>query len=77
MKREARSVISDSESGTSRVYYDTEKPAMVSDRLEVIGPDGFLSLGVPRVRPSNELRLSYVGRQEQVIPQWVLEVVSR
>lgn len=51
------------------VYYDTEKPA--------IGPDGFLSLGVPRVRPSNKLRLSYVVRQEKVMPQWVLEVVSR
>jgi Uma2 family endonuclease len=59
------------------VYYDDKQPAMVSDRLEVIGPDGFLSLGVPRVRPSNELRLSYVVREEKVMPQWVLEVVSK
>jgi Uma2 family endonuclease len=51
------------------VYYDDNKPA--------IGPDGFLSLGVPRVRPSNELRLSYVVREEKVMPQWVLEVVSK
>jgi Uma2 family endonuclease len=51
------------------VYYDTKKPA--------IGPDGFLSLGVPRVRPNNELRLSYIIRDEKVVPQWVLEVVSK
>jgi Uma2 family endonuclease len=51
------------------VYYDAKKPA--------IGPDGFLSLGVPRIRPSNQLRLSYVVREEKVMPQWVLEVVSK
>ncbi len=51
------------------VYYDPEQPA--------IGPDGFLSLGVPRVRPNNKLRLSYVVAQEKVVPQWVLEVVSK
>jgi Uma2 family endonuclease len=51
------------------VYYDDKKPA--------IGPDGFLSIGAPRVRPSNELRLSYVVREEKVMPQWVLEVVSK
>jgi Uma2 family endonuclease len=51
------------------VYYDAKQPA--------IGPDGFLSLGVPRIRPSNQLRLSYVVRTEQVMPQWVLEVVSK
>jgi Uma2 family endonuclease len=59
------------------VYYDAKQPAMVKDRPEVIGPDGFLSLGVPRIRPSNQLRLSYVVRAEQVMPQWVLEVVSK
>jgi Uma2 family endonuclease len=59
------------------VYYDENEPAMVSDRLEVIGPDAFLSLGVPRVRPNNKLRLSYVVAQEKVMPQWVLEVVSK
>jgi Uma2 family endonuclease len=51
------------------VYYDAKKPA--------IGPDGFLSLGVPRVRPNSELRLSYLVREEKVMPQWVLEVVSK
>jgi Uma2 family endonuclease len=51
------------------VYYDPERPA--------IGPDGFLSLGVERVRPDNKLRLSYIVAQELVTPQWVLEVVSK
>jgi Uma2 family endonuclease len=51
------------------VYYDPDRPA--------IGPDGFLSLGVQRVRPDNKLRLSYIVAQEQVTPQWVLEVVSK
>lgn len=51
------------------VYYDPNKPA--------IGPDGFLSLGVQRVRPNSELRLSYVVAREKVMPQWVLEVVSK
>jgi Uma2 family endonuclease len=51
------------------LYYDVTEPA--------IGPDGFLSLGVQRVRPDNKLRLSYVVAQEKVMPQWVLEVVSK
>jgi Uma2 family endonuclease len=51
------------------VYYDADEPA--------IGPDGFLSLGVERVRPNGKLRLSYVLKQEKVMPQWVLEVVSK
>jgi Uma2 family endonuclease len=51
------------------LYYDTNLPA--------IGPDAFLSLGVPRVRPSGKLRLSYIVAREQVMPQWVLEIVSR
>jgi Uma2 family endonuclease len=51
------------------VYYDTRQPA--------IGPDAFLSLGVPRGRSSDKLRLSYVIEQEQVMPQWVLEIVSQ
>lgn len=51
------------------LYYDVMEPA--------IGPDGFLSLGVQRVRPDNKLRLSYVVAQEKVMPQWVLEVVSK
>jgi Uma2 family endonuclease len=59
------------------IYYDTDEPAMVEDRPEVIGPDAFLSLGVPKIRPSGELRLSYVLNQEKVMPQWVLEVVSK
>jgi Uma2 family endonuclease len=44
---------------------------------KAIGPDGFLSLGVERVRPQGKLRLSYVVYNEKVMPQWVLEVVSR
>jgi hypothetical protein len=42
-----------------------------------ICPDGFLSLGAVRVRDSEKLRLSYVVYHEKVMPQWVLEVVSR
>jgi Uma2 family endonuclease len=50
------------------VYYDPEQPAIV--------PDGFLSLGVPRVFDEN-LRLSYPLWEEKVIPTFVLEVVSQ
>lgn len=51
------------------LYYNSELPA--------IGPDGFLSLGVPRYK-SKRGRLSYVVAQENnVVPQWVLEVVSK
>jgi Uma2 family endonuclease len=32
---------------------------------------------VERVRPNGKLRLSYVLKQEKVMPQWVLEVVSK
>jgi Uma2 family endonuclease len=42
-----------------------------------IGPDAFLSLGVDRVRSNNKLRLSYLVYREGVMPQWVLEVVSK
>jgi Uma2 family endonuclease len=42
-----------------------------------IGPDAFLSLGVDRVRPNSKLRLSYLVYREGVMPQWVLEVVSK
>lgn len=51
------------------LYYDPKQPA--------IGPDSFLSLGVPRVRPNGKLRLSYLVWQENVMPQWVLEIVSQ
>ncbi len=51
------------------VYPDPYQPA--------IGPDAFLSLGVDRVRENHKLRLSYLVYQEKVMPQWVLEVVSR
>ena len=44
---------------------------------KAIGPDGFLSLGVPRIRDANKLRLSYVVCHEKVMPQLVLEVVSK
>lgn len=49
------------------VYYDPEKPAIV--------PDGFLSLGVERFI-DEDLRLSYVLWEENVVPIMVLEVVS-
>ncbi len=52
------------------VYYDPNEPA--------IGPDAFLSLGVPRIRPNGQPRLSYVVWQENnVMPLWVLEIVSK
>jgi Uma2 family endonuclease len=52
------------------VYYDPELPA--------IGPDAFLSLGVQRFRSQGKLRLSYLVWQENnVVPQWVLEIVSK
>ncbi len=51
------------------IYTDPCEPA--------IGPDGFLSLGVERIRANQKLRLSYVLHQEQVMPQFVLEVVSQ
>ena len=50
------------------VYYDPDRPAIV--------PDGFLSLGVSRVT-DEELRLSYVLWEEQRVPIFVLEVVSK
>ena len=51
------------------LYYDPDAPA--------IAPDGFLSLGVERVKGEN-LRLSYVIWEENgVIPILAIEVVSR
>jgi hypothetical protein len=49
------------------VYYDPDQPAIV--------PDGFLSLGVERFI-DEDLRLSYVLWEENVVPIMVLEVVS-
>jgi Uma2 family endonuclease len=52
------------------LYYDPNKPA--------IGPDGFLSIGVPRFRAGERLRLSYpIWQENNIVPQWVLEVVSK
>jgi len=52
------------------VYYEPDKSAIV--------PDGFLSLGVERYKAPGKLRLSYVIWQENnIVPQWVLEVVSK
>jgi Uma2 family endonuclease len=52
------------------VYYDADLPA--------IGPDAFLSLGVPRFREDGTLRLSYVVWHEgNVMPLWALEIVSK
>jgi Uma2 family endonuclease len=49
------------------IYFDPEQPPIV--------PDGFLSLGVERFY-DEELRPSYVLWEEQVVPSFVLEVVS-
>lgn len=49
------------------VYYDPDEPAVV--------PDGFLSLGVQRFI-DEDLRLSYVFWEENVVPILVIEVVS-
>ncbi len=49
------------------VYYDSTKPPIV--------PDAFLSLGVERFY-QEELRSCYVLWEEQVVPHFVLEVVS-
>ncbi|PSF36852.1 hypothetical protein C7H19_12870 [Aphanothece hegewaldii CCALA 016] len=49
------------------VYYDPNEPAIV--------PDGFLSVGVPRIIDS-DLRLSYVLWEEQKVPILFLEIVS-
>jgi len=49
------------------IYYDPEQPAIV--------PDGFLSVGVPRIIDT-DLRLSYVLWEEEKLPTLVLEVVS-
>ncbi|TAE59904.1 MAG: Uma2 family endonuclease [Nostocales cyanobacterium] len=50
------------------IYHDPNQPAIV--------PDGFLSIGVPRIIDS-DLRLSYVLWEEQKLPIMVLEVVSQ
>ncbi len=50
------------------IYYDPDEPAII--------PDGFVSIGVPRLI-DEELRLSYVLWEENVVPIFVLEVVSK
>jgi Uma2 family endonuclease len=50
------------------IYYDPKKPAIV--------PDGFLSLGVPRII-DQDLRLSYVLWEEEKVPTLVIEIVSQ
>ncbi|TAE59811.1 MAG: hypothetical protein EAZ87_08190 [Nostocales cyanobacterium] len=50
------------------IYYDPNQPAIV--------PDGFLSIGIPRVI-HEKLRSSYVLWEEQKLPTLVLEVVSQ
>lgn len=49
------------------IYYDPYEPAIV--------PDGFLSVGVPRII-DRDLRLSYVLWEEQKVPILTLEIVS-
>ncbi|AGY60247.1 Uma2 family endonuclease [Gloeobacter kilaueensis] len=50
------------------IYFDPDDPPVV--------PDGFLALGVPRVKDEN-LRRSYVLWEENTAPILALEVVSR
>jgi Uma2 family endonuclease len=50
------------------IYYHPQEPAIV--------PDGFLSIGVPRMIDEN-LRLSYLLWREERVPILVLEVVSQ
>jgi Uma2 family endonuclease len=50
------------------LYYSPDEPAVV--------PDGFFALGVDRIKGEN-LRLSYVLWEEQVLPQLVVEIVSK
>ena len=50
------------------IYYDPSQPAIV--------PDGFLSIGVPRII-DRDLRLSYVLWEEQKIPTLAIEIVSQ
>ncbi|NEP12271.1 MAG: Uma2 family endonuclease [Symploca sp. SIO2C1] len=50
------------------IYCVPDKPAIV--------PDGFLSIGVPRIIDS-DLRLSYVLWEEKQVPIMVLEVISQ
>ncbi|PSF38945.1 hypothetical protein C7H19_02505 [Aphanothece hegewaldii CCALA 016] len=50
------------------IYYDPDQPAIV--------PDGFLSIGVPRII-DEDLRLSYLLWEEEKLPILVLEVVSQ
>ena len=45
------------------IYHHPKKPAIV--------PDGFLSIGVPRILDTN-LRLSYVLWEEEKVPTFVL-----
>ncbi len=49
------------------IYYHPDEPAIV--------PEGFLSVGVPRIIDS-DLRLSYVLWEEQKVPILILEIVS-
>ena len=50
------------------IYYDPDESAVV--------PDGFLSLGVPRIKDEN-LRPSYVLWEEKTVPILALEVISK
>jgi len=50
------------------IYYDPDEPAIV--------PDGFLSLGVERFI-DEDLRLSYVLWEENIVPILVIEIVSQ
>lgn len=50
------------------IYYHPDKPAII--------PDGFLSIGVPRIIDEG-LRLSYVLWEEKKLPIMVIEVVSQ
>ncbi|WP_218081317.1 Uma2 family endonuclease [Anthocerotibacter panamensis] len=57
-------------------FWGTDMALYFDPEDEPIVPDGFLALGVPRVKDEN-LRRSYVLWEEQVVPILALEVVSR
>jgi hypothetical protein len=57
-------------------YYDPAKPAILDETAEPNAPDGMLCLGIQPPATEN-LRSSYVLWQEQVIPLFALEIVSK
>lgn len=57
-------------------FWGTDMALYFDPEDEPIVPDGFLALGVPRIKDEN-LRRSYVLWEEHVVPVLTLEVISR